>query len=72
MMKANDLRKKTPTELKKELLSITRELFNLRMQKGVGQTIRPDAFKKARREIARIKTILNEMVRAATNSNQKA
>lgn len=60
MMNATELRKKAPGELKTELLNVTRELFNLRMQRGVGQTVRPHAFKKARREIARIKTILNE------------
>ncbi len=61
-MKANQLRKKTDTELKNELRELLREQFNLRMQKGFDQavTARNHNFKKVRREIARIKTILRE------------
>jgi large subunit ribosomal protein L29 len=59
-MKANDLRDKSVEELNKELLELTREKFNLRMQKGTGQLARPHQVKAARRNIARVKTILNE------------
>jgi large subunit ribosomal protein L29 len=59
-MKATDLRNKTVDELEQELLSLTREKFNLRMQKGTGQLGRPHQIKAVRRNIARIKTILNE------------
>jgi len=59
-MSANDLRQKTVAELKLELDTLLREQFNLRMQKGSGQLSRPDQVKKVRRNIARIKTILNE------------
>lgn len=60
MMKAKELREKKPQELIKEMRELQREIFNLRMQRGVQQAIKPDAFRKARRNIARIKTILNE------------
>ena len=60
MMKSNELRGKTAKELTQELRELSKEQFNLRMQKGVGQIPRPHAFKRIRREIARIKTILNE------------
>jgi large subunit ribosomal protein L29 len=41
-----------------------REQFNLRMQQGMGQAGRPDQFRKVRRNIARVKTIINEKQRA--------
>lgn len=59
-MKASDLRQKNDTELTKELSGLLREQFNLRMQQGTGQLARPDQMKKVRRNIARIKTVLNE------------
>lgn len=59
-MKANELRDKSVEELNKELLNLTREKFNLRMQKGSGQLARPHQMKVVRRNIARVKTILNE------------
>ena len=59
-MKASELRDKSVEELKQELLNLTREKFNLRMQKGTGQLARPHQLKAVRRNIARVKTILNE------------
>jgi large subunit ribosomal protein L29 len=59
-MKANDLRDKSVEDLNKELLELTREKFNLRMQQGTGQLTQPHQIKAARRNIARVKTILNE------------
>jgi large subunit ribosomal protein L29 len=63
-MSANDFRRKTTAELKLELDTLLREQFNLRMQKGSGQLSRPDQVKKVRRNIARIKTVLNEKAKA--------
>lgn len=60
MMNAKELRQKTSLELNNELHELGEEVFKLKMQKGVGQVARPHIFKKLRREIARIKTILNE------------
>jgi large subunit ribosomal protein L29 len=62
-MKINDLRKKTESELAEELLGLRKEQFNLRMQRATGQLSRPDQFDKARKSIARIKTLLNEQAR---------
>jgi len=59
-MSASDMREKGVDELKQDLLGLLREQFNLRMQRGTGQSPRPHLFKNNRREIARIKTILNE------------
>ena len=59
-MKASELRGKTRGELLEELLELRREQFNLRMQKGSGQELRPDQLGRVRRNIARVKTVLNE------------
>ena len=59
-MKAKDLRAKSVDELNSELLALLREQFNLRIQKGAGQSPKSHLFKKAQLDIARIKTILNE------------
>ena len=65
-MNASELRNKTEAELVLELDGLLREQFNLRMQKGTGQLSRPDQVKKVRRNIARIKTVLNEKAKAGT------
>lgn len=62
-MKIDDLRKKTESELTEELLGLRKEQFNLRMQRATGQLSRPDQFDKARKNIARIKTLLSEQAR---------
>ena len=59
-MKSKEMREKSADELNKELLDLTREQFNLRMQKGTGQLARPHQMKEVRRNIARVKTILRE------------
>ena len=63
-MDAKDLRGKSAAELKEELLKLRREQFNLRMQRATGQMARPDQFGKARKDIARVKTVLAEKARA--------
>jgi len=59
-MKATDLRSKGADELKKELIELSREKFNLRMQSATGQLAHPHKMKEVRRNIARVKTVLNE------------
>ncbi len=63
-MDAKALRAKSADDLESELLELSREAFNLRMQKGTGQLSRPNQIKDVRRSIARVKTILNERRRA--------
>lgn len=60
-MKAKEIRQKSITELNEIKASLLREQFNLQMQKATGQLSKPDNIKKARRDIARINTILTEM-----------
>jgi large subunit ribosomal protein L29 len=59
-MKASELKSKSVGDLKGEMLALLKEQFNLRMQRGVGQVAQTHLFRKVRREIARIKTILRE------------
>jgi len=59
-MNANELRGRNREELVEELLGLRREQFNLRMQRATGQLVRSDQFKKVRRSIARIKTVMHE------------
>lgn len=59
-MKATELRSKSASELNNELLNSLRELFNLRIQKGSGQPPKQHLFKKVKKYIARIKTIIQE------------
>lgn len=63
-MEAKEMRGKTAIELKEELLKLRREQFNLRMQRATGQMARPNQFGKVRKDIARVKTVLGEKVRA--------
>jgi large subunit ribosomal protein L29 len=59
-MKPSELVSKSEQELREELTALLREQFNLRMQKGINpDAIRPDQFKKVRRNIARVKTVIN-------------
>lgn len=59
-MKASELRNKSEQELKDELEALYKEQFGLRMQQAIGQLSRPDRVKTVRRDIARIKTLMNE------------
>ena len=51
-------------ELATELLELRKEQFNLRMQNSTGQMTNTSRFKVVRREIARIKTQMNDINRA--------
>jgi large subunit ribosomal protein L29 len=63
-MNAAEMRSKSVSELKLELQNLLRERFNLSMQRGTGQLSRPDQFRKVRKDIARVHTILNEKQQA--------
>lgn len=59
-MKASELKAKSVEELNQELLSLLREQFNLRMQSATGQLNQTHLLRQVRRDIARVKTLLNE------------
>ena len=59
-MNASELRSKSEQELREELTALLREQFNLRMQRGINPDgVRPDQFDKVRKNIARVKTVMN-------------
>jgi large subunit ribosomal protein L29 len=60
-MNAAELREKSEQELREELLALRREQFNLRMQRGVNpEAVRSNKITEVRRDIARVKTVMNE------------
>jgi len=59
-MKANELREKTSEELEEALIAELKQQFNLRMQLTTGQLTESHKVKQTRRNIARIKTVLNQ------------
>jgi large subunit ribosomal protein L29 len=59
-MKASELRNKNEAELKSELLDLLREQFNLRMQRASGQMSKGHLLRDVRKNIARVKTVLNQ------------
>jgi large subunit ribosomal protein L29 len=60
-MNASELRGKSASELREELIALRREQFNLRMQQGINpDAVRGDQVSKVRRNIARVKTVMNE------------
>ncbi|KPU83891.1 50S ribosomal protein L29 [Marinosulfonomonas sp. PRT-SC04] len=64
-MNANELRDKTPDQLKDELANLKKESFNLRFQQATGQMEGTARMRAARRDAARVKTILNQKAAAA-------
>jgi large subunit ribosomal protein L29 len=63
-MKAAELRNKTDNELETRQRELTEQLFKLRFQRAAGRMENPMKMREVRREIARIKTLLNEKARA--------
>jgi large subunit ribosomal protein L29 len=59
-MKAKELREIDHQELVEKESSLRQEIFNLRFQKATGQLANTASIGKTRKELARIKTILNE------------
>ena len=64
-MNAQELRDKTPDQLRDELANLKKEAFNLRFQQATGQLENPARLRTVRRDAARVKTVLNEKTRAA-------
>lgn len=59
-MKASDLRDKSADQLDDELIKLKKEQFNLRFQAATGQMENTARVRQVRRDIARIKTLMNE------------
>ena len=59
-MKASDLREKSVKDLKEQLLTLLEEQFRLRMAKATGQLGQSHLLKQTKRDIARVKTLLQQ------------
>ena len=68
MTKPSDIRAKTPDELNSMLLDLRKEQFNLRFQRATGQQQATARIRQVRRDIARVKTILQEQSKAHPNT----
>lgn len=64
-MKKEELKGKSADELKKMLLESRKEQFNLRFQHSGGQLENTAQMRKIRRNVARIKTMINQLKAAA-------
>ncbi|MEM6306044.1 MAG: 50S ribosomal protein L29 [Pseudomonadota bacterium] len=64
-MDAKELRDKTPDQLRDELVTLKKEAFNLRFQQATGQLENPARLRSVKRDVARVKTVLNEKAAAA-------
>lgn len=68
-MNANELRDKTPDQLREDLVALKKETFNLRFQQATGQLENTAQMRSARRNAAKVKTILNEKAAAAATES---
>ncbi|WP_135501107.1 50S ribosomal protein L29 [Roseovarius aestuariivivens] len=64
-MDATELRDKTPDQLREDLANLKKEQFNLRFQAATGSLENPARIKTVRRDVARVKTVLNEKAASA-------
>jgi large subunit ribosomal protein L29 len=62
-MKASELRVKSNDELRQELNELLKAQFSLRMQVATQQLTNNSQIGKVRRDIARVRTIINEKAR---------
>ncbi len=67
-MDANELRAKTPDQLRTDLVNLKKESFNLRFQQATGQLENTSRIRAVRRDTAKVKTILNEKAAAAATA----
>ena len=65
-MNAQELREKTPDQLREQLATLKKESFNLRFQQATGQLENTARMRKVKRETARVMTVLNQQ----TNSGE--
>jgi large subunit ribosomal protein L29 len=60
-MKASEIRDMNLDEMHRKVSDLKEELLNLRFQHGIGQLENPQRMKQAKRDIARLKTIIKEV-----------
>ena len=69
-MNANELRDKTPDQLREDLTNLKKEAFNLRFQQATGQLENTARMRSVKRDAARVLTILNEKAAAAAGESE--
>jgi large subunit ribosomal protein L29 len=67
-VKATDVRAMSADQMKDKLLELKKEQFNLRFQSATGQLEKTARIREVRRDIARLKTIMNEKKTADVKS----
>jgi len=60
MMKSAELREKSVEDLMTEASEMSKQLFQLRLQKATGQLDNVSKFKQIKKDLARVKTVLTE------------
>ena len=71
MMEAKELRERTMDQLTEKLETLKKEGFNLRFQQATGQVENTAQMRRARRDVARVKTIINEKSAIAVEEQGK-
>lgn len=69
-MKASELREKSVEELQAQLQNLYKDQFNNRMQKSTGQLGQTHLLRDVKRDIARVKTLLNEKQKAEQSNSE--
>ncbi|MGV6847834.1 MAG: 50S ribosomal protein L29 [Marinibacterium sp.] len=64
-MNAQELRNKTPDQLREDLVSLKKEAFNLRFQQATGALESTARMRSVKRDVARVMTVLNEKAKDA-------
>ena len=67
-MKASELRKLSQAELDAKLLELKKELFNLRFQQAIKQHDNPMRISAAKKDIARVMTVIRDVQLHGQNS----
>ncbi|WP_136649076.1 50S ribosomal protein L29 [Paracoccus aeridis] len=68
-MKAQELMNQTPEQLREQLVALKKEAFNLRFQQATGQLESTARMRAVRRDVARVKTVMNQKAAAAAATN---
>ena len=67
-MKAQELRDKTPEQLREQLVALKKEAFNLRFQQATGQLESTARMRSGRKDVARVLTVMNQKAADAAAS----
>ena len=71
-MELKELRKQSVADLNEQIVELRREQFNLRMQRGAGNQTHTHHFKRVRREIAQINTLLTQQATSSAPAAKAA